>query len=550
MAANLRRRVTHETNGGVNFLDKKDEISRARIHQLRQRAEQLRTELVEQIDGQLNELLDDVLHDVDHLEPTTDPSKNHTRDKLNGSRVFVPRQSLLTELLEVNHIKTIYNIFVALLIVLIINTVVYDYIDKGSLTLDLSILRWAFGKPSTVVSIWLVMKVMAMSAFPIFMAWHSNRHSWMPLPDVAWFILYITYLIVFAIFPVQEVCQHNLPPASSIIILAEQVRFMLKVHAFVRENVPKVLSHKKEVVSTRVEDSDQVNQGNGDEDATTSETQDKETNQPLPEFGQYLYFLFCPTLVYRDQYPMTPYIRWNYVVSNAFQTLACIFNTYYVFARFCVPVFRDIGKSNWSFKHFTLCVFNCMLPGTVVLVLGFFAILHSWLNAFAEMTRFADRMFYKDWWNSNSYADYYRTWNVVVHDWLYAYIYKDLYLIIKNRQVATVSVFILSAIVHEYVLLFAFRFFYPILLIMFGAFGLSFVFLKPKKHENVSQAWNIFMWITLIVGNGLLMCMYSMEWFANQNCPRKGDSWLDLLSPRSWSIECVGMGLDGRRLKI
>ena len=65
MAANFRRRVTHERNGGalhflkyispfpkssgtnecnvvflgVNFLDKKDEISRARIHQLRQRAE-------------------------------------------------------------------------------------------------------------------------------------------------------------------------------------------------------------------------------------------------------------------------------------------------------------------------------------------------------------------------------------------------------------------------------------------------------------------------------------------------------------------------------
>ena len=57
-------------------------------------------------------------------------------------------------------------------------------------------------------------------------------------------------------------------------------------------------------VSTGVEDSDQVNQGNGDEDTTTSETQDKEANQPLPEFGQYLYFLFCPTLVYRDQYPM------------------------------------------------------------------------------------------------------------------------------------------------------------------------------------------------------------------------------------------------------
>ena len=42
-----------------------------------------------------------------------------------------------------------------------------------------------------------------------------------------------------------------------------------------------------------------------------------------------------------------------------------------------------------------LSVFNAMLPGTLVLVLGFFCILHSWLNAFAEMLKFADRMFYK-----------------------------------------------------------------------------------------------------------------------------------------------------------
>ena len=47
------------------------------------------------------------------------------------------------------------------------------------------------------------------------------------------------------------------------------------------------------------------------------------------------------------------------------------------------------------FRHFTLSVFSCMLPATMVLIVGFFAILHSWMNAFAEMLRFADRMFYK-----------------------------------------------------------------------------------------------------------------------------------------------------------
>lgn len=33
--------------------------------------------------------------------------------------------------------------------------------------------------------------------------------------------------------------------------------------------------------------------------------------------------------------------------------------------------------------------------------------------------------FPQDWWNSTSYSNYYRTWNVVVHDWLYYYAYKD-----------------------------------------------------------------------------------------------------------------------------
>ena len=61
------------------------------------------------------------------------------------------------------------------------------------------------------------------------------------------------------------------------------------------------------------------------------------------------------------------------------------------------------------FRHFTLSVFNCMLPGTMVLVLGFFAILHSWLNAFAEMTRFADRMFYEV---SKNHLTVSANWNV------------------------------------------------------------------------------------------------------------------------------------------
>lgn len=36
-----------------------------------------------------------------------------------------------------------------------------------------------------------------------------------------------------------------------------------------------------------------------------------------------------------------------------------------------------------------------------------------------------DLFIFQDWWNSTSFANYYRTWNVVVHDWLYYYGYRD-----------------------------------------------------------------------------------------------------------------------------
>ena len=64
-------------------------------------------------------------------------------------------------------------------------------------------------------------------------------------------------------------------------------------------------------------------------------------------------------------------------------------------------------------------------------------------------------------------------WNIVVHDWLYAYIYRDLLQIAgsRYRSLAATGVFLISAVVHEYILAVTFRFFYPALFIMFGGVG-------------------------------------------------------------------------------
>ena len=120
--------------------------------------------------------------------------------------------------------------------------------------------------------------------------------------------------------------------------------------------------------------------------------------------------------------------------------------------------------------------------------------------------------FFQDWWNSTSFANYYRTWNVVVHDWLYYYGYRDFLWVsrvavydIKSdcsqssmsqdevlnsvqtfslfciwflqlsqrrfRTAAMLSVFIVSAVVHEYALAMGFGFFYPVMFCLFAVFG-------------------------------------------------------------------------------
>nr|CAD7450301.1 unnamed protein product [Timema bartmani] len=138
-----------------------------------------------------------------------------------------------------------------------------------------------------------------------------------------------------------------------------------------------------------------------------------------------------------------------------------------------------------------------------------------------------------DWWNATSYAAYYRTWNVVVHDWLYTYVYKDFCEVFrpKTHFVPTMLVFLVSAVVHEFILAFTFRFFYPMLFLAFGGFGASLVFLP----RDVAGSGNIIMWLLLCIGNGILTSAYSMEWYARINCQQTLDPFWDFFVPRSWN---------------
>ncbi|XP_078417581.1 sterol O-acyltransferase 1-like isoform X1 [Cetorhinus maximus] len=492
--------------------------------QLKQKAEQMKTDLLKQFDFQFNHFVDNLIDESTTLDSSISPfssasvSKEQTAVTHKQARAppekgkhFISRRSLLDELFQVNHIRTIYHMFIALLILFIVSTLVMDFIDEGRLVLDFDLLVYAFGRFPIVISTWLCMFLSTLLIpYGLFLQWASGYQASKRkvLRTVFFGALFLLFQMVgLWAAPVYTVIHFCLPPASRFIVILEQVRLMMKAHSFIRENFSRVVSNKEK------------NSG----------------IQQTPQFSHYLYFLFAPTLIYRDSYPRNPTIRWSYVATKFAQVLGCLFYAYYIFVRLCIPLFRNISREPFSLKVLVLCIFNSILPGVLVLFLAFFAFLHCWLNAFAEMLQFADRMFYKDWWNSTSFANYYRTWNVVVHDWLYYYAYKDFLWLFTHRfrAAAMLSVFTVSAVVHEYVLAICFGFFYPVLFCLFMCFGMAFNFVLHDRRKG--PVWNVVMWTSLFLGQGMLVCLYSQEWYAQQHCPLTNPSFLDLLKPRSWT---------------
>lgn len=422
---------------------------------------------------------------------------------------FKPRNSVLTDLLYSSHVRSVYHIFVAILVIICLNTSVSDIVETGNVIhlYHLELVAWAFGNISSVITAWLCMLLISLSIYPVFLYWFHNRSyvKKVTLFDLIFLFLYVAYLCCFFVCPTKFVLDNHLPPASSAIVVVEQVRMIMKIHAFVRESIQKSFSRKAKV-------------------------EDDEASDIDISFSSYLYFHFAPTLVYRDRYPRTKSIRWQYVTSNFAQVFACIAYFYFIFARFCFPEFRNFNSAHVTPERLVVSIFKCMLPAAVLLFIGFFSILHSWLNAFAEMMRFADRQFYRDWWNSTSFGQFYRTWNIVVHDWLYSYIYHDVLSVTMSRALAMTAVFTVSAIVHEYILIVCLGFFYPVLFVMFWGAGFAFIFVR-----GTHRLWNVFLWVSLFSGMGILMCLYSMEWYAQLNCRVVlPNSTFNMLIPRSW----------------
>lgn len=107
-------------------------------------------------------------------------------------KVFIARESLLTTLFKNQHFKTIYYIFVSILIIFLFNSMAIDYIQKGeyvfqyvieNLLLSINfrvrfgfhVISAGFGKFHLALLIWIIMFALNLMFFWAFLSWTEMR---------------------------------------------------------------------------------------------------------------------------------------------------------------------------------------------------------------------------------------------------------------------------------------------------------------------------------------------------------------------------------------
>lgn len=124
-----------------------------------------------------------------------------------------------------------------------------------------------------------------------------------------------------------------------------------------------------------------------------------------------------------------------------------------------LPIARDAEE--WLVKGEKMKVFlevlRMAVPAAYVWLAIFYGFFHSFMNIMAEISYFADRRFYSDWWNAGSLSEYWRKWNHPIHNFLIRHVYFPLRRRKVNKPLALFITFLVSALAHEYIIIGIFR---------------------------------------------------------------------------------------------
>ena len=236
-------------------------------------------------------------------------------------------------------------------------------------------------------------------------------------------------------------------------------------------------------------------------------------NLTLANFSEYICF---PTLVYELEYPRQDRINWGYVLEKTAATFGVLCVMMVISQAFIYPpVAKTVAMKEFGipidqrWRELPFIVSDVLFPLLIEQLLTWYLIWECILNLLAELTRFADRGFYGDWWNSVTWDQYARDWNRPVHNFLLRHVYhSSISSFHLSRNAATFVTFLLSALVHEMCMAIMFKKVRGYLFWMQLAQMPLVAFSRSKLMRGRVVLGNVIFWFGLFIGPSILTSLY------------------------------------------
>lgn len=297
-------------------------------------------------------------------------------------------------------------------------------------------------------------------------------------------IIHAIYLLTLFVGTVAVIMLHSWPIVPKASLLAELIVILMKIHSYLVNNRHFMVEKARKEGSTT----------------------DVSLFPQNVTFGNFSDFLLIPSLVYELSYPRTEKIRWNYLLEKILTGVG-IFTVIHVIVDIYVSPVLIKSPSESTIE----VVAELIIPFTVSYMLVFYMVFDCICNGFAELTKFGDRLFYDDWWNSTTMDEFARNWNRPVHLWLMRHIYLETMETFKlNRMSAVWVTFLFSSMLHEAFMVVCFKMFRPWLFVSQMAQIPMIIIGRDLKGTRIG---NFLFWFGIVLGVPLLSVLYCREYY-------------------------------------
>jgi len=453
-------------------------------------------------------------------QSTSDAKSVKNNEKLKTLPKYVSKQqchvvrtSLFSSTSGFDDYRGFLNLSLILLVISNARTFLENLLNYGILVNPLQWIDAVLQNPHSWPNLLLIIgsNVFTFTSFQIQRFVGKNKIS----ADIGAILQTINLIILICVPPIQ-ISQQDSNPIGALLACGVYVVIFLKLWSYSQTNYWYHLEYMKSLKKTLLKRTKSM----PSEGLQTIKEETKPLQITYPynlNYKNFFYFMLAPTLCYEANYPRNPSICTTFLTRRLIEMLLLLQVQLALTQQWIVPVLQHAipAMKEKNVSRVIERLLRLSVPNHLMWLIFFYFFFHSFLNILGEILRFADREFYRDWWNSESIEYFWKAWNIPVHKWCVRHLYKPLIERRFPKYIAQLTVFALSAFFHEYLVT------VPLKRLRFWAF-LGMLMQVPLSYATIlvskkfSPTWgNVMVWLSLIIGQPTAIMLYVFDYYAS-----------------------------------